>query len=454
VFVCVFLIPANAKKLGSVTRTHRRKWPIKNPHTSHFLFLIYIFDINTMDYSELISESFATLILNKVRTGLAMLGVIIGIGSVIALMSLGQSSQKSVENQIRSLGSNLLTVMPGAQNQRGIQGAFGSNTTLTYADAVAIKESDKVTTVKDVTAEFRHNAQVTAGRNNANSSIEGVTPEFQTIRNIDMASGSFITQVQMNGISKVAVLGAQTAIDLFGDGANPVGQNIRIEKISFTVVGVTQTKGGTGFQNPDDAVYVPLTTAQKILFGADYISSIYVEAKNEKVMTQAQNEVGYLLLERHRLKDPTQADFRIMSQEDILGTVSQVTGTFTTLLAGIAAISLVVGGIGIMNIMLVTVTERTREIGLRKALGAKKKLISAQFLMEAVTITFIGGLIGVLVGIGVSFLISHSMGLPAVVSIPAVLLAFVVSAGTGIIFGWYPAQKAAKLEPIEALRYE
>jgi len=407
-----------------------------------------------MDYQELTVESFLTLTLNKVRTGLAMLGVIIGIGSVIALMSLGQSSQRAVENQIRSLGSNLLTVMPGAQNQRGIQGAFGGNTTLTYADAKAIMDSNKVTTVKDVTAEFRRNAQVTAGRNNTNSSIEGVTPTFQAIRNINMNSGSFINQSQMDGIAKVAVLGAQTAIDLFSEGVNPLGQNIRIEKISFTVVGVTQAKGGSGFQNPDDAVYIPLTTAQKVLFGVDYVNSIYVEAKNEKVMTQAQNEIGYLLLDRHRLKDPTEADFRIMSQEDILGTVSQVTGTFTTLLAGIAAISLVVGGIGIMNIMLVTVTERTREIGLRKALGAKKKLITTQFLMEAVMITFIGGVIGVIVGIGVSFLISRSINLPLVVSIPSVLLAFVVSAGTGIIFGWYPARKAANLEPIEALRYE
>jgi putative ABC transport system permease protein len=408
-----------------------------------------------MDYQELISESLNTLVLNKVRTGLAMLGVIIGIGSVIALMSLGQASQLSIENQIKSLGSNLLTIMPGAQNRGGIQGALGGNITLTYEDAKAIKSSPKITTVKNVTAEFRRNAQVTAGRNNTNTSVSGVTPEYQQIRNISLENGTFINNQQQLSLAKVAVLGAQTAIDLFGETTNPVGKTLRINKISFLVIGVTKAKGGSGFQNPDEAVYIPLSTAQKQLFGVDYVTSIYVEAKNEKVMTQAQNEIGYLLLNRHHLNNPENADFRIMSQEDILGTVNQVTGTFTTLLAGIAAISLLVGGIGIMNIMLVTVTERTREIGLRKALGAKRKWIIAQFLIEAIIITFTGGLIGIIVGLIISFVISRFvMNLPLIFSFPSVFLAFGVSTSIGVIFGWYPAQKAARLEPIEALRYE
>lgn len=407
-----------------------------------------------MDYRELAWESLSTLSLNKIRTGLAMLGVIIGIGSVIALMSLGQASQKSVSDQIKSLGANLLTVMPGAQIRGGIRGASGGVTTLTYEDVKALQSASQLTAIKNIAAEFRRNTQVTAGRNNTNTQIAGVTPQYASVRNVDLASGSFINQQHFLGMSKVAVLGSQTATDLFGEMVDPIGQSIRLNGITFSVIGLAQSKGGSGFMSDDDKIYIPLTTAQKIIFGVDYVSAIYVEAVSENEMSRAMNEVGYFLLERHKIKDPAQADFSIMSQEDILGTVAQVTGTFTTLLSGIAAISLVVGGIGIMNIMLVTVTERTREIGLRKALGAKKRWIISQFLMEAVTITFIGGLIGIIIGTGVSFLISSVMDLPPTLSPSSVFLAFGVSAGIGILFGWYPAQKAANLAPIEALRYE
>ena len=407
-----------------------------------------------MEYKELISESFISLGLNKVRTALAMLGVIIGIGSVIALISLGQASQKSIENQIKSLGSNLLTVMPGALRSEGVRGAGGGVTTLIYDDAKAIKDSSQITTVKTVASEFRRNSQVTGGRNNTNTQVTGVTPEYAKIRNIALALGTFISEAHLAGLSKVAVMGPQVSEDLFGVGVNPLGKSIRINGTAFTVIGLTESKGGSGFMNQDDVLYVPLTTGQKLLFGVDYLSSIYVEAENEKVMSQARDKIGYLLLERHRIKNPQQADFSIMSQEDILGTAEQVTSIFTTLLSGIAAISLVVGGIGIMNIMLVTVTERTREIGLKKALGAKKKLITAQFLLEAVVITFVGGLIGIFLGAVTSFLISTSMGLVFTLSLLSVLLAFGVSAGIGILFGWYPAKKAANLAPIDALRYE
>lgn len=407
-----------------------------------------------MDFKELLSESLTTLTLNKVRTGLAMLGVVIGIGSVIALISLGQSSQKSVEQQIKSLGSNLLTVSPGAQRSGGIRSASGGITTLTYDDAKAIKEAKEISGVKNVSAEYSRNAQVVAGRNNTNTQIIGATPEYAIVRNINVTDGAFISQQQVDGLAKVAVLGPQVVIDLFGEGTNPVGQTIRISGQAFTVIGMTESKGGSGFMNQDDRIYVPLLTGQKLLFGASNLSSIAVEAESEKIMNQLREDLGYFLLSRHRLKTPDQADFSILSQEDILSTTSQVTGIFTALLSGIAAISLIVGGIGIMNIMLVTVTERTREIGLRKALGAKNKIITAQFLMEAVLVTFVGGLIGMILGVVTAFVLSKTMSLPFTLSLTSIFMAFGVSAGIGILFGWYPARKASQLEPIEALRYE
>ena len=407
-----------------------------------------------MDYQELVLESFSTLTLNKVRTGLAMLGVVIGIGSVIALVSLGQASQRSIEEQIKALGSNLLTVSPGVQRSAGVRGAAGGGQTLTYDDAKAIMNSPQITTVKKVSPEYSGREQIVAGRNNTNTQIVGVTPEYTEVRNIAVLSGFFISQQNLDSLAKVAVLGPQTAVDLFGEEVDSIGKDIRIKGLTFRVVGITISKGGSGFMNQDDRAYVPLTTAQKQLFGVDYLSSISIEVVNQDVMIEAQNQVGYLLLERHKLKDPAQADFSIMSQADIIGTATEVTGTFTTLLSGIAAISLIVGGIGIMNIMLVTVTERTREIGLRKALGAKKKIINAQFLLEAVIITFIGGLIGVFLGVGVAYALSRSMSLPFALLPSSILLAFGVSAAIGVLFGWYPAQKAANLQPIEALRYE
>lgn len=407
-----------------------------------------------MEYTEIIAEAISTLRLNKMRTGLAVLGIIIGIGSVIALISLGQSSQKAVETQIQSLGSNLLTVSPGGQQSGAIRGPGGGATTLTLEDAKAIQTSPSVTTVKNVSPEYSSRSQVTAGRNNTNTQITGVYPQYADIRKIEMSSGAFISQRDVDSMAKVAVIGPQAASDLFGETVNPVGQSIRLEGQTLKIIGVTIAKGGTGFNNSDNAIYVPLSTAQKQLFGASYISSIAVEANDATVMTQAQNEIGYLLLERHNLDSPEEADFFIFSQNDILNSASQITGTFTALLGGIAAISLLVGGIGIMNIMLVTVTERTREIGLRKALGAKKKIIITQFLIEAVILTITGGIIGMGLGIAISYVLSRVMNVPFTISPSAVSLAIGVSGGIGVLFGWYPARKASNLQPIEALRYE
>ena len=403
---------------------------------------------------KLIKSSIKNLSINKMRTGLAVLGIVIGIGSVIALISMGESSKRAVQSQIQSIGSNLLTISPGFQSSSGVRGAMGGATTLTNEDAKAIMNSSNVTTIKNVSPEYSSRAQVIAGRNNANTQIVGVEPIYAQVRKLTLSSGSFITTQHVSSMSKVAVIGPTVAEDLFGGGINPVGQSIRISGKTFQIIGITKAKGGMGMNNQDDRIYIPLATAQKQVFGAKHLTSIALEAKSEEVMTTAQNQVGYLLLERHKISEVANADFRIMSQADILETASAVTGTFTSMLAGVAAISLLVGGIGIMNIMLMSVTERTREIGLRKALGAKKKVISAQVLTESIILTFTGGIIGIGLGIIGFYVYSKINGSTFVVSLGSVLLAFVVSAGIGILFGWYPARKAANLQPIEALRYE
>ncbi len=410
--------------------------------------------INMDNIKETFVESLGTLTLNKLRTGLAILGIVIGIGSVIALVSLGQAAQSSIQNQIQSLGANLLTVIPGAQTSGAVRGAAGGGATLTNDDARAIETSAEITTINKVSPEVSRRVQVKAGRNNTNIQVVGATSVYDEVHKITIDQGSFITDIDNLGMNKVIVLGPQVVSDLFGDGASPIGQTVRINNISFRVIGVTVSKGGTGFQNQDDIAYVPLSTAQKQVFGINYLTSIALEAKNQDVMTDAQNQVGYFLLARHKLSSPALADFSIFSQQDILNTANQTTGIFTTLLSGIAGISLLVGGIGIMNIMLVTVTERTREIGLRKALGAKKKTIIAQFLIESIILTFTGGFIGILIGVLISFILAKVAGFGFVISPVSILLAFVVSAGIGIIFGWYPANRASGLEPIEALRYE
>ncbi len=406
-----------------------------------------------MEYAEVIAEAFDNMFINKLRTGLAALGIVIGIGSVIALISLGQATQQSVQDRIQALGANLLTVNPGAQRTGAVRGAAGGNTTLTLDDANAIKTSPTVTTVSNVSPEFSRRTQVVTGGANTNTQVIGVTPVYTEVHKVTLDSGAFITDRDVLGVSKVAVVGPQVVTDLF-NGVSPIGQSLRITGQTFTIIGVTQSKGGTGFGNQDDVIYVPLSTAQKQLFGVDYLSSIALEAKSPDVMTDAQNQVGYLLLGRHKLSDPSQADFSIFSQQDILNTASATTGTFTSLLSGIAAISLLVGGIGIMNIMLVTVTERTREIGLRKALGAKKKIIITQFLIEAVILTFTGGIVGMVLGVLTSYIIATLTQAPFIISIQAIVLAIGVSAGIGILFGWYPAKRASDLQPIEALRYE
>lgn len=411
-----------------------------------------------MDYKELLVESVGTLLLNKMRTGLAMLGIVIGIASVIALLSIGEASQQSITAQIQSLGSNLLTVSPGAQRTSGlVRGASGGGTTLTYDDAKALSSDQSLTAIKTVLPIYSSRSQIVYADENTNTQVYGITPDYMKARNIEVVSGTNISQNDLNGNTNVVILGPTVLTNLFGENAvaeKAIGQSIRIGSLNFSVIGVTKEKGGSGMSNQDDLVYIPLTTAQKKVFGVKYINSMIVETQSEDVMIQAMNQIGYTLMERHNIKDTTKADFTIRNQQDMLNTVSSVTGTLTSLLSGVAAISLLVGGIGIMNIMLVTVTERTREIGLRKALGAKDRLIITQFLMEAVILTFVGGIFGIVLGILIAYIYTYTTGGLFVISGSAVALAFLVASFIGVLFGWYPARKAAMLQPIEALRYE
>ncbi len=407
-----------------------------------------------MTISDLFKETSAALLVNKARTGLTMLGIIIGIGSVIAMVSIGQGVQSTIESSIQSLGSNLIIVMPGAQRGPGMEvnAGRGSSQTLTLADADAIQQQISLT--QAIAPEVDGRYQITARGTNTNTQVIGTVAAYPSVKNVEIDTGSFIDDQQVKGLAKVAVLGPTTRDDLFGESVDPTGQTIRIKGVIFKIVGVTKAKGGSGFSNPDDVIYIPISTAQRFLTGHEYVSDINVQAVDQQSMTDMQAQITNLLLDRHHISDPTLADFSTLNQADIIATASSITNTLTIFLGAIAGISLVVGGIGIMNMMLTTVTERTREIGLRKAIGAKSRDINLQFLAEAVMLTFTGGGVGVVLGWILSLLISHFGGLTTSISLFSILLAFGVSAAIGISFGYYPARRAAGLNPIEALRYE
>ncbi|MEI6581032.1 MAG: ABC transporter permease [bacterium] len=408
-----------------------------------------------MKIEDILKETYSSLSSNKVRTGLTMLGIIIGIASVIAMTAIGQGAQNSISARIESIGSNLIMVTPGAQRSfgGGPSAGRGGAQSLTVADADAIQS--EVSNVAGVVRVVSTRKQVVATGTNTNTTIVGTEPSYSTVRNVSIDEGVFISSQNVLSGSKVAVLGPTTRDDLFGVGATGVvGQKIRIAGSEYQIIGITVSKGGSGFGNADDTIFIPYTTAQRYLSGNKYLSEIDVSAQDSSFSTQVQTDITTLLLTRHNITDPTKADFSTMNQADIIATASSVTGTFTALLAAVAGISLLVGGIGIMNMMLTTVTERTREIGLRKAIGAKRKDINTQFLVEAVILTFTGGAIGVILGWLISFGVSTLGILQAQVSISSVLLAFGVSTVIGIVFGYYPARHAASLNPIDALRYE
>lgn len=407
-----------------------------------------------MHLSDLAEEIYFGLSANKIRSFLTVLGIVIGIASVIAMVAIGAGAQGNIQASIEASGSNLLIVMPGVQRGAGVQisAGRGSAQTLKQADADAIKSS--VTQIKNVAPELSRRYQVTASGQNTNTQVIGTVPAYTDVRNVQIDIGDFISEQNIDSSDRVAVLGPTTRDDLFGEGSDPIGQTIRINSMDFKVIGVAVSKGGSGFSNPDDAIYIPITTAQHYLAGDTYVTTISVAAQNSGVMTDVQAQITALLLDRHKISDAAAADFNVLNQADIVATASSVTGTFTTLLAAIAGISLIVGGIGIMNMMLTTVTERTREIGLRQAIGAEKTDISNQFLFEAVALTFIGGGIGILLGWLAARIIGQLANISATVSLSSVGLAFGVSAFIGIVFGYYPARRAANLNPIEALRFE
>ncbi|KHM52729.1 multidrug ABC transporter substrate-binding protein [Anaerovibrio lipolyticus] len=405
-----------------------------------------------MLFKESFSMAFTALLANKMRSLLTMLGIIIGVGAVIAMVSVGMGVKSDVVNSISSLGSNMLIVSPGSTNRGGVRGAAGSRTNLKYDDAKAIKE--KIKNIDFVSPSVSRSYQIVYGNQNWNSSVMGVTPEYMSIRSLEVSTGSFVSESDNNKRNRVAVIGSTVATNLFGT-TNPVGQNIRVNNQPFKVIGVLESKGQSSMgQDQDDVVIVPLTTAMERLMAMDYVSSVNIQVSDANKMDQVQEDIEVLLRQRHKIIGGKEDDFNVRNMTSLMETMSQTTTMLTILLGSIAGISLVVGGIGIMNIMMVSVTERTREIGIRKALGATFQNIMMQFLIESVVIGVIGGIIGIGMGCGLSMLVGKFGNFTTVITPLPVLVSFSFSVGIGLFFGIYPARKAAKLDPIEALRYE
>ncbi|KLU63719.1 macrolide export ATP-binding/permease protein MacB [Desulfosporosinus acididurans] len=406
-----------------------------------------------MNFLENIRIALRGLRSNKLRSVLTMLGIIIGVGAVIIMVSIGQGAKASVAGQIQGLGSNLLIVTPGQSNTAGVKGGMGSLNNMTMDDVNAIKSSaDAVASVAPTTSK---QAQVVYGSENTSTQVVGTTPSYADVRNQQASIGRFFTDQENQDNAQVAVIGTTVVQDLTGNpNTNMVGQTININQVPFQIIGILQSKGSSGASNNDDQIVVPISSAETRLIGSDSIRTIYVEAKSSDLMDTASGEITQILRQQHGLSFNATNDFTVTSQTDILSTAEGVSQSLTLLLSGVAAISLLVGGIGIMNIMLVSVTERTREIGIRKAIGAKRKTIMLQFLIEAVIISMLGGVLGILFGSGGSSLLNKFAGMTTQISTSPIIMAFAFSFAIGIIFGVFPARKAAKLHPIDALRYE
>jgi putative ABC transport system permease protein len=405
-----------------------------------------------MSLGALVQLGLAALTRNRLRAALTVLGIVIGVAAVIATLAIGQGAREAVQAQIRALGANTLSVIPGTITAGGARGGMGSITTMTSDDALAIKR--ECPAVDAIAAGVRTLGQVVYGNQNWSTQVQGTTADFTLIRQWPVESGVGITDSDVRGAAKVCVLGASVVRQLFAD-TDPVGQTVRIKDIPFRVVGVLSYKGGTGFGgDQDDLVLIPLTTAQRKLMGITYVNWISVSAVSEGQVTAAVDQITDLLRQRHRIRPGENDDFFIRTQLEAASTAESTSRVMTLLLASIAAVSLLVGGIGIMNIMLVSVTERTREIGIRRALGARRRDILLQFLVESGFLSLAGGALGVVLGVASASLISQLARWPTMVQPSAVVLAFGFASLVGLFFGFYPARRASTLDPIDALRYE
>lgn len=402
--------------------------------------------------NESIKMALQGMVSNKLRTFLTLLGIIIGVGAVIAMVSLGFGLKENVKNNISKLGSNLLIITSGGRTASGARLAAGEGVKLTYDDMQAIEK--QVDGIANITASVNRSYQMVAGNQNWTSRVEGTTPSNFTISSLEVEDGRVLNERDLVSRGRVAVIGKTVADSLFPEG-NPVGKIMRINKAPFQVIGGLKSKGqGSMGMDQDDVVYVPLTTAQNRMMGITNVQRIAVQAENENVINDVQADVEQVLRTRHKIKEGANDDFTVGNMAQIMETMMSTANNITILLGCIAAISLLVGGIGIMNIMLVSVTERTREIGIRKALGATYNNILLQFLVESMVIGIIGGTLGVMLGIGASCIISSMAGWNTVISVWAIVIAVIFSVGIGLFFGIYPARKAALLDPIDALRYE
>ncbi|HNR42470.1 MAG TPA: ABC transporter permease [Bacteroidales bacterium] len=406
-----------------------------------------------MDLSNLFKIAVRALVRNKMRAVLTMLGIIIGVGSVIAMLAIGQGSKQKIRDEMSSMGTNMIMIMPNYMRRGGVSLGASSSMALKYSDVAAIR--NEAAAVAAVSPEVRSNNQVIFGNQNTQTTIYGVSEEYLAIRKLEISSGRIFTQAETRSMAKVCLLGRTVIENLFGKDSDPVGMTIRIKNLPFEVIGVLKGKGENGMgMDQDDLIIAPYTTVQRRLAAIDYINGIYASATSEAKSAVAIAEVEEILRRNHKLRESEEDDFRIMSQSELIETFSSISDVMTYLLGAIAGISLLVGGIGIMNIMFVSVTERTREIGLRMSIGGRGRDILRQFLVESMLLSIMGGTLGVIFGYIVAKVAGSVMNNPAIVTSHSVILAFAVCFAIGVFFGWYPAKKAAGLNPIEALRYE